>query len=103
MLKIGGIYPNVIQGRQYVDIIIDHSDLSNEHFNVYTLQMASEIISRKDVLNILADQIRFQELIPENFSIVSKWTFDHVMDGYVGQVPETDLDELRKMIEMRSK
>lgn len=30
MLKIGGIYPNVIQGRQYVDIIIDHSDLSNQ-------------------------------------------------------------------------
>lgn len=104
ILKVGGIYSvktaaalNQVSYRMIV-IVMNNTPITTdtEYFDLYKIKMPDQNLTRDDVLCILEDQITFfSEIIKQNFVIRSKHNIS--IDGYLGQVPEKMMEELKKV------
>lgn len=101
ILKVGGIYSvetkvalNQICYRIVV-VVMNNTPITSdtEYFDLYKIKMPDQNLTRDDVLCILEDQITFSEIIKQNFVIRSKYNIS--IDGYLGQVPEKMMEELK--------
>lgn len=103
ILKVGGIYSvktaaalNQVSYRIIV-IVMNNTTITTdtEYFDFYKIKMPDQNLTRDDVLCILEDQITFSEIIniKQNFVIRSKYNIS--VDGYLGQVPEKMMEELK--------
>lgn len=105
ILKVGGIYSvktaaalNQVSYRMIV-IVMNNTPITTdtEYFDLYKIKMPDQNLTRDDVLCILEDQITFSKIIniKQNFVIRSKHNIS--IDGYLGQVPEKMMEELKKV------
>lgn len=87
--QIGGIYTMEKYQTRYAIIMINKID--KNYVLCYKIPII-EIISKKDIENIINDQIRFNEIKFLNMII------DHIdfikIDGYLGQINENIIEKL---------